>query len=119
MERKWVPTMDVSTLSALAEPNRLKIVELLEGGPLAVGEIAEKLALRQPQASKHLRVLNEAGIVAVEVDANRRIYRLQPQQFESLDAWLDSFRHLWEERFNRLDVYLEEMKAELSKNKDV
>ncbi|OES45999.1 ArsR/SmtB family transcription factor [Domibacillus iocasae] len=111
--------MDITTLSALAEPNRFKMVELLKGGPLTVGEIADWLAIRQPQASKHLRVLSEAGIVEVEVNANRRIYRLKSQPFESLDAWLDSYRHLWEERFNRLDAYLEEIKAEVSNKKDV
>ena len=101
--------MVTSTLSALAEPNRLSIVELLRDGPLTVGEIADRLGLRQPQASKHLKVLNESGIVAVRADANRRIYMLRPEPFQALDAWAESFRRVWEERFDNLDEYLREL----------
>jgi DNA-binding transcriptional ArsR family regulator len=101
--------MDMTTLSALAEPNRLHIVELLHEGPLTVGEIANRLQLRQPQASKHLRVLLEAGIVDLHAVANRRIYKLRPEPFKQLDAWLDSYRRVWNERFNILDDYLLEL----------
>jgi len=104
--------MKFTTLSALAEPSRLKIVELLKGGPLTVGEIADRLEIRQPQASKHLRVLSEAGFVEVEIAANRRIYKLKPDPFRTMDVWLDSYLQIWEDRFNRLDAYLEVMKAE-------
>ncbi|MBB6730421.1 ArsR/SmtB family transcription factor [Cohnella zeiphila] len=99
--------MNAATLTALAEPNRLHIVELLRTGPLTVGEVGDRLHLRQPQASKHLRVLNEAGIVEAKAVANRRIYKLRPEPFRELDEWLDSFRRLWEERFDRLDDYLQ------------
>lgn len=101
--------MDTATLSALAEPNRLRIVELLREGPLTVGEIADRLQIRQPQASKHLRVLSAAGIVEVHPDANRRFYKLRPEPFIVLDAWLASYRHIWEERLDRLDDHLDEM----------
>jgi len=101
-----------STLSALAEPNRLQIVELLRDGPLSVGEIAERLGLNQPQASKHLRVLSEAGLVEVHAIANRRIYKLRPEPFKELDAWLESYRRMWEERFDRLDEYLQELQRQ-------
>lgn len=101
----------IETLSALAEPNRLHIVELLREGPLTVGEIAEQLALHQPQASKHLRVLHEAGLVEVKPEANRRIYTLRSEPFVELEDWLDAFRRLWEERFDRLDDYLRELQA--------
>jgi DNA-binding transcriptional ArsR family regulator len=100
-----------STMSALAEPNRLHIVELLRDGPLPVGEIAERLGLQQPQASKHLRVLSEAGLVEVHAAANRRIYKLRSKPFQELDHWLGSFRRIWEERFDRLDDYLRELQA--------
>ncbi|MFC4559749.1 ArsR/SmtB family transcription factor [Virgibacillus kekensis] len=93
-------------MSALAESNRLNIIELLRDGPRTVGEVAEQLQLRQPQVSKHLRILSEAGLVEVEPVANRRIYRLRPQPFMKLDDWLKSYRQLWEERFDRLDDYL-------------
>ena len=104
-------TMNANVMSALAEPNRMQIVELLRERPLTVGEIAERLQLRQPQASKHLRVLSEAGIVEVQVDANRRIYRLRPDPFRELDDWLQSYRVIWEERFDRLDDYLQKLQG--------
>ena len=104
--------MSATTLSALAEPNRLHIVELLRVGPLTVGEIGERLNIRQPQASKHLRVLNEAGIVNADAVANRRIYRLRPEPFRELDVWLESFRNIWEEKFDRLDGYLQELQQQ-------
>ncbi|XID91939.1 ArsR/SmtB family transcription factor [Paenibacillaceae bacterium WGS1546] len=101
--------MDTAVLSALAEPNRLHIVELLRDGPLTVGGITDRLQLRQPQVSKHLRVLHEAGIVDMYADANRRIYQLRPEPFQELDEWLDSYRRLWNARFDQLDDYLQEM----------
>lgn len=103
--------MDITTLSALAEPNRLHIVELLRDGPHQVGEIAERLELRQPQVSKHLRVLSEAGLVEVQPVANRRIYKLRPEPLQELDAWLQTFRRVWEDRFEQLDDYLQELQA--------
>ena len=103
------PGMYRTTLSALAEPNRMNIVELLRAGPLSVGEIADRLGLRQPQASKHLKVLSESGIVEVTVDANRRIYQLRPEPFQELDDWLRSFGRIMHERFDKLDEYLREL----------
>lgn len=105
------PDMDSMTLSALAEPNRMKIVELLRDGPLTVGEIAERLGLRQPQASKHLKVLSDSGIVEVSAEANRRYYKLRPQPFQALDSWIQSFRRVMEERFDNLDEYLRELQS--------
>jgi len=99
--------MRTNTLTALAEPNRLHIVELLRTGPRPVGDIAEELRLNQPQVSKHLKVLSEAGIVEVRAIAQRRIYRLRPQPFRELNAWIESFSKLWEERFDQLDEYLQ------------
>ncbi len=102
----------LTTLGALAEPNRLHIVELLRDGPRSVGEIAERLGLRQPQASKHLRVLSDAGLVQVHPVAQQRIYQLRPQPFHELDAWLESYRHLWDARFDRLDTYLRDVQQQ-------
>jgi DNA-binding transcriptional ArsR family regulator len=101
--------MNAAIFSALAEPNRLNIVELLRSGPLTVGEIADRLELGQPQASKHLRVLSEVGLVEVHPVANRRIYKLRPQPLIEMDDWLESFRRVWDERFDRLDDYLREL----------
>ncbi|WP_199620040.1 ArsR/SmtB family transcription factor [Paenibacillus alkalitolerans] len=101
--------MNTMTFSALAEPNRLDIVELLLNGPLPVGEIAQRLDLNQPQTSKHLRFLSDAGLVEVQPVANKRIYKLRPEPLQELDSWLDSFRRIWEERFDNLDVYLRQL----------
>jgi DNA-binding transcriptional ArsR family regulator len=110
--------MNTNVMSALAEPNRMQIVELLRENPLTVGEIADSLQLRQPQASKHLRVLSEAGLIEVQAVANRRICKLRPDPFKELDTWLESYRHMWEERYDRLDDYLLELQSkELDKEK--
>ena len=105
-------TITMKTLwTALTEPHRLHIVELLRDGPLTVGEITERLGLQQPQVSKHLKVLSEAAIVEVQPQANRRIYKLRHEPFQELEAWLHSFRRLWEERLDRLDTYLQEIQT--------
>jgi DNA-binding transcriptional ArsR family regulator len=110
--------MDITTLSALAEPNRLHIVELLRDGPCLVGEIADQLRLHQPQVSKHLKVLSEAGLVEVQPEANKRIYKLRAQPFKEMDDWLDSFRRIWEDRFDQLDAYLLELQSKMAKDDD-
>lgn len=101
----------IATLRALAEPNRFQIVELLRDGPRPVGDMVVRLGLRQPQVSKHLRVLSDAGLVEVRVDAQRRIYALRPAALQELEAWLERYRSLWETRFQRLDGLLDELKA--------
>ncbi|WP_379137424.1 ArsR/SmtB family transcription factor [Paenibacillus sp. sgz500958] len=103
--------MKTVIFSALSEPNRLHIVELLRSGPLTVGEIAAQLELRQPQASKHLRVLLEAGLVEVEAVANRRNYRLRPEPFQVLDSWLEGYLKVWNERYDQLELYLQKLQA--------
>ena len=96
----------IDTLNALAEPNRLRIIELLRDGPRPVGEIGEQLRLRQPQTSKHLRVLKDAGLVDVRPDAQRRLYELRPQPLLELDAWLEPYRQYWSERLDALETML-------------
>jgi DNA-binding transcriptional ArsR family regulator len=107
--RRSCGNMNTNLLSALSEPSRMQMVELLRKGPLTVGEIADRLNIRQPQVSKHLKVLHEAGVVDMYAEANRRIYKLRPEPFESLHTWLERYRSLWEERFDNLDIYLEEL----------
>ena len=102
--------MNTMILSALAEPNRLRIVELLRENPYPVGEIAKRLVLRQPQVSKHLRVLSEAGLVKVHPAAQQRIYQLQAKPFEELDSWLETFKQVWDSRLDTLDEYLQGLK---------
>jgi DNA-binding transcriptional ArsR family regulator len=101
----------METLRALAEPNRFQIVELLLDGPRPVGDMVNRLHLRQPQVSKHLRVLSDAGLVDVRVDAQRRIYALRPEPLQELEVWLERYRRLWEGNFQRLDALLDELKA--------
>lgn len=98
--------MQAATFSALGEPSRLRIVESLRHGPSSVGDLAEVLDIRQPQVSKHLRALSEAGIVVVEPLARRRIYRLEEAPFDQIGHWVDSFEQLWATRLNSLDRYL-------------
>lgn len=99
--------MTTAVFSALAEPNRVNIVELLrDAGALTLGEIAQRLGLRLPQSSKHLRVLTNAGIVKVQADANRRIFSLCPDPFVELDDWLKSFTKMKEEQLDRFEVVL-------------
>ncbi len=102
----------IATFAALAEPNRLRIVELLHAGPLAVGAIGETLRLNQPQVSKHLRVLKEARLVEVKPLAQQRVYELRPEPMREMKEWLDRYRDLWEGRFAQLDQLIERMKIE-------
>ncbi|CAH1190046.1 HTH-type transcriptional regulator [Paenibacillus plantiphilus] len=110
--------MDTTTFSALSEPNRLRIVELLIHGPLTVGDIADNLELRQPQASKHLRVLLKAELVEVEAVANRRNYKLRLEPLQAMDHWLEAYRNIWNDRFNNLDIYLQKLQSENKENND-
>ncbi|HEX8795036.1 MAG TPA: metalloregulator ArsR/SmtB family transcription factor [Polyangiaceae bacterium] len=99
------------TFAALAEPNRYRIVELLRTGPRAVNEIGERLQLNQPQVSKHLKVLKEAGLVDVEARAQQRLYELRPKPLREMHRWLDRYRRVWEEQFEQLDEVVEELEA--------
>jgi DNA-binding transcriptional ArsR family regulator len=100
---------------ALAAPSRLQIIDLLLSEPLPVGSVAERLGIRQPQASKHLRALADAGLLEVQHDAQRRIYALRAEPFQDLDQWLERYRNLFEDQFQRLDGVLDELKAIESK----
>ena len=94
----------VDTFAALAEPNRYRIVELLRSGSRSVNDIGSALHLHQPQVSKHLRVLKEAGLVDVEPRAQQRLYHLRASELRRL--------HEWVERFAQLDELIEELKRE-------
>ncbi len=111
-----MPAM-IATFRALAEPNRLHIVELLRQGPRPVGHLVRRLRLRQPQVSKHLRVLSAAGLVDVRVDAQRRIYALRPAPLQQLELWLEKYRRLWEGNFQRLDALLDNLKSSEQKSR--
>jgi DNA-binding transcriptional ArsR family regulator len=99
----------VSAFEVVAEANRRRILDLLREGPRSVGEIGSRLRLNQPAVSKHLRVLKEARLVAVEVDAQRRLYQLQAGPLRELDAWLEPYRRFWAERLDALERHLDRM----------
>ena len=100
----------IETFAALADPNRLRIVELLRSGPRPVNHIGERLQLAQPQVSKHLRVLRHAGLVEVQPRAQQRLYELRGQPLRRLHDWLERYRELWDARFASLDELVEELK---------
>ena len=104
--------VQAATFAALGEPSRLRIVELLRGGPRSVGEIVDSLGIRQPQVSKHLRVLGDSGIVAMEPRQRQRIYRLQRERFDAVAHWAESFEQLWETRLDSLGTYLHSLATE-------
>ena len=101
-----------STWTALADPHRRRMVELLLEQPRPVGELVERLALSQPGTSKHLRVLREAGLVRVRTEAQRRVYALEPGPLAELDAWLDPYRRLWDRSLDALEAHLDRTTTE-------
>ncbi|MFG1796806.1 ArsR/SmtB family transcription factor [Nocardia sp. NPDC049149] len=97
--------MDV--FQVLAEPSRLAILEVLRQGEQSVGALVAELPLSQPAVSKHLRVLKDAGLVEVRVDAQRRLYRIRPEPLVELDDWLAPYRRLWNTHLDLLEEHLE------------
>lgn len=95
-------------LTAISEPNRFRIIELLRHGPQPVGAIVDRLDLGQPQVSRHLRILAEAGVVQATRNAQQRIYRIRPDAVGELSAWVQGFADLWADRMDRLDSFLDE-----------
>jgi DNA-binding transcriptional ArsR family regulator len=101
-----------STFEVLAEPRRRQILDLLRAGETPVGALVAQLALTQPTVSKHLRVLREAGLVEVRVDAQRRLYRVRPEPLRDLAAWLAPYQRMWEASLDALERRLDEKEAE-------
>ena len=91
----------MSAFQVLAEPHRRHLLDLLREGERSVTELVGGLGLSQPGVSKHLRVLREAGLVRVRVDAQRRLYALRPQPLDELHEWLEPYRRLWSEHLGR------------------
>lgn len=100
-----------TTLAALTDPKRRAVLELLRQRPRSVNELVDALAVSQPTASKHLRVLRAAGLVRVEPDAQRRIYAIEPAPFSELDSWLAPYRELWNARLDALGRHLDSTAA--------
>ena len=95
-----------ATWAALADPHRRAVLDLLCERAYAVGELVDRLEMTQPQASKHLRVLRDAGLVQVERRAQRRLYSVDPGPISDVDAWLAPYRHLWNDRLDELGRHL-------------
>lgn len=106
-----------ATFAALADPTRRAILARLAVGEASVTELAQPFAMSQPAISKHLKVLEHAGLISRGRDAQRRPCRIEAQRLAEATDWLERYRQLWEANFQRLDVLLEEMKAE-AKAKD-
>jgi DNA-binding transcriptional ArsR family regulator len=100
-----------SAFGIIAEPNRRAILGLLAAREQSVGEIERRLGMPQPAVSKHLRVLREAGFVESTVDAQRRLYRLRPEPFREMDAWLAQFRRFWSAHVDALERHLDGMES--------
>jgi DNA-binding transcriptional ArsR family regulator len=98
-----------SAFTVLAEPNRRKILDLLRDEERPVGELVAALDVSQPAVSKHLRILREAGLVAVRTDAQRRLYRVRPEPLQAVDRWLEPYRRQWERRLDALERHLDAM----------
>jgi len=98
-----------SVFEIIAEPNRRAILSLLVSSQQSVGEIERQLRMSQPTVSKHLRVLRDAGFVESTVDAQRRLYRLKPEPFQEMDAWLAQFRRFWSTHVDALERHLDRM----------
>jgi DNA-binding transcriptional ArsR family regulator len=98
-----------SAFEIIAEPNRRAILSLLVSRQQSVGDIERQLRMSQPTVSKHLRVLRDAGFVESTVDAQRRLYRLKPEPFQQVDAWLAQFRRFWSAHVDALESYLDRM----------
>jgi DNA-binding transcriptional ArsR family regulator len=98
-----------SVFEIIAEPNRRAILSLLVSSQQSVGQIERQLRMPQPTVSKHLRVLRDAGFVESTVDAQRRLYRLNPEPLQQVDAWLAQFRRFWSAHLDALERHLDRM----------
>ena len=99
----------IETFEVLAEPSRRRILDLLREEERPVGELVRLLAASQPSVSKHLRVLRDAGLVDVRVDAQRRLYRVRPEPLRAVATWLEPYRLLWESHLDDLERHLDRM----------
>jgi len=102
----------MSPFEVLAEPNRRRILELLRDDERSVGDLVERIGISQPGVSKHLRVLREAGLVEVRIDAQRRYYGLRPEPLAEVDTWLEPYRRMWGRKLDALERNLDERAKE-------
>lgn len=106
---KHIKPMAASCFDLLADPTRRQLLDALREGEQSVSTLATRLKMKQPAVSKHLRVLREAGLASARVDAQRRIYRLNPSGLKEVDDWLAPYRAFWDERLNAMEQTLDSM----------
>ena len=99
------------TFAALADPTRRAILARLATGEASVQELAAPFEMSQPAISRHLKVLERAGLVSVDIDAQRRPRRLEPKRLEEAVDWIERYREIFEQNYQRLDALLDELKA--------
>jgi len=100
-----------ATFAALADPTRRAILRRLASGEASVTDLAQPFAMSQPAISKHLKVLERAGLISCGRDAQRRPRRLEAKRLAEANAWLENYRRYWEGNYQRLDALLEELKS--------
>ena len=105
------------TFAALADPTRRAILARLATGSASVQELAEPFRMSQPAISKHLKVLERAGLISVDIDAQRRPRRLEPKRLEEAVGWIERYREIFEHNYQRLDALLDELKRKPAKSK--
>jgi DNA-binding transcriptional ArsR family regulator len=103
------------TFAALADPTRRAILARLATGKASVQELAEPFEMSQPAISKHLKVLERAGLISADIDAQRRPRRLEPERLEEAVEWMERYREIFEQNYQRLDALLDELKRKPAK----
>ena len=105
-----------ATFAALADPTRRAILARLASGEASVNELAKPFSMSQPAISKHLKVLEHAGLISRGKDAQRRPCRIEAQPLAAANSWLENYRQFWEGSFQRLDILLDELKTQEKKS---
>jgi len=112
----YIRNMDTTlVLEAIVEPTRRRILDTLRDDECSVGDLVARIGMNQPGVSRHLKVLRDAGLVAVRRDAQRRVYRLRPEPLQDLDAWLEPYRAEWSNRLDALERHLERASSDTHK----
>jgi DNA-binding transcriptional ArsR family regulator len=106
-----------ATFAALADPTRRAILARLASGECSVSELAEPFEMSMPAVSKHLRVLEQAGLISKRIDAQKRPCRIEAAPLKEVAEWAERYRHIWEERLDRLDAYLQSLQKNSNKEK--
>ncbi|MDB6064627.1 MAG: ArsR family transcriptional regulator [Pedosphaera sp.] len=111
--------MHENVFQILADPTRLRIVEVLRGGEDAVNGIVNRVGIHQSGVSRHLRILHEQGFVQVRPEGQKRMYSLRPEPFRELDAWVAGYRRFWEARLDKFaEALKQKSKAHPTKQKE-